>query len=115
MVATTPGFAKPAVVLPASGNHRHQLIAVDQMTLFIDDHDAVGIAVERDPDIGAHLAHLGGQRCGVGRTAILVDVEAVRIDAERDHLRAQFPQCFRRHLVGRAVRAIHHHAQTIER
>ncbi len=56
------GLGQAAVVLPASGDHRHQLIAVDQMALLVDDHDAVGVAVERDADIGAHLAHLGGKR-----------------------------------------------------
>ena len=39
-------------------DNRHQLIAVDQMALFIDDQHAVGVAVEGDADVGAHFAHL---------------------------------------------------------
>ena len=27
--------------------------------LLVDDHDAVRVAVERDADVGPHLAHLG--------------------------------------------------------
>jgi hypothetical protein len=38
---------------------------------------------------------------GRGRAAFLVDVEAVRLDADRDHLGAEFPQRLGRDLVGR--------------
>ena len=53
------GALKAAVVLPALGDDREQLVAVHDMAALVDDHDAVGVAVERDADIGAHLAHLG--------------------------------------------------------
>ena len=51
----------------------------------------------------------------IGRAAILVDVEAVRLDADRDHIGAHFPQRAGRHLVGGAVGAIDDHAQAVER
>ena len=52
------GLGQPAVFLPALGDHREQLVAVDHMAALVDDDDAVGVAVERDADVGAHLAHL---------------------------------------------------------
>ena len=85
------------------------------MAALVDQDDAIGVAVERDADVGAHLAHLLGQRFRRGRAAFLVDVEAVGFDADRDDVGAQFPQRFRHHLVGGAVRAIDHDAQAVER
>ena len=107
-------LGKAAVVLPALRDHREQLVAVDQMAALVDQDDAVGVAVERDADVGAHLAHLAAQRLRRGRSAFLVDVESVGVDADRNDVGAQLPQRFRHHLVGRAVGAIDHHAQAVE-
>jgi hypothetical protein len=68
------------------------LNAVDQMTVLIHGHHAIGIAVVRDADIGAQFPHLVAQPVGFGRTAVLVDIEAVRIDANRDDFGAEPPQ-----------------------
>ncbi len=106
---------QPAVFLPAFGDDGEQLVAVHHMAALVHDHDAVGVAVERDADIGAHLAHLAADRREIGGAAILVDVEAVGIDADRDHVGAEFPQRAGRHLVGGAIGAIDHHAQAFER
>ena len=76
--------------------------------------DPVGVAVERDADIGAHLAHLGGKRGRRGRADVVVDVEAVRLDADGDRLGAELLQRQRRDLVGGAVGAIDDDAQAVE-
>ena len=102
------GLGQPAVVLQAFGDHRQQLVAVDDVAALVGDEHAVGVAVERDADIGAHLAHLAAQLLGRGRAAVAVDVEAVGLDADRDHLGAELPQRLRRHLIGGAVGAIDH-------
>ena len=107
-------LGEPAVLHPALRDHGEQLVAVDQVALLVDDHDAVGVAVERDADVGAHLAHLAGERLGRGRAAILVDVEAVRLDAEREHLGAELPQRRGRDAVGGAVGAVDHDAHAVE-
>ena len=52
------GFGEPPVVAPAFGDDGHHLVAVDHMALLVDDDHAVGVAVERDADVGAHLPHL---------------------------------------------------------
>ena len=84
-----PFAGEPALVAPIGGDDRHQLVAVDDAALLVDEHDAIGVAVERDAEIGAHLPHLLGERLRRGRADVAVDVEAVRIDAERDHLGAE--------------------------
>ncbi len=113
-VATMPGRVSRPSSRQLLRDHGHQLVAVDQMALLVDDDDAVGVAVERDADVGAQLAHLARQRVGRGRADVAVDVEAVRLDADGDDLRAQLPQRFGRHLVGRAVGAIDDDAQPVE-
>jgi hypothetical protein len=50
-------------------NERHQLVAVDNAAVLVDDHHAVGIAIERDADVGAIAVHLGDQRARVGGAA----------------------------------------------
>ena len=82
------GFRQPSVFLPALGDDREQLVAVDDVAALVDDDDTVGVAVERDADIGAHLAHLARDGGEVGRAAFLVDVDAVGIDADGDHIGA---------------------------
>ena len=109
------GLGETAVFLPALRDDRQQLVAVDDMAALVDQDDAVGVAVERDADIGAHLAHLAAQGFRRGRAAFLVDVETIGIHADRDHVGAEFPQRFRHHPVGRAVGAIDDDAQAVER
>jgi hypothetical protein len=90
------------------------LVAVDDVALLVGDHHAVGVAVERDADVGAAFAHFGAHRVRRGRANLTVDVEAVRTDADFDLFGAQFPQHLRRDLVGGAVRAIENDAQAVE-
>ena len=104
-----------AGLVPGLGDHRHDLVAVDDLALFVDDDDAVGVAVQRDADVGAHFMHLLLQFDGMGRAAFLVDVEAVRLDADGHHLGAEFPKRGRRDLVGGAVGAVDDDAQARQR
>ncbi|CAM5208428.1 hypothetical protein BTHI11S_03433 [Bosea thiooxidans] len=82
--------------------------------MLVDDQDAVGVAIERDADIGAQLADLGDERLRMGRADLMVDVEAVRIDADGDDLGAELPERLRSHLVGGAIGAIEHDAQAFQ-
>ena len=100
--------------MPALGDHGHDLVAVDDLALLVDDHHPVGVAVERDADVGAQLAHLVAERLRRGRAALVVDVVAVGLDADLDHLGAQLPQRVGRHLVAGAVGAIDDDAQAVE-
>lgn len=113
IVATMPG-AEPAILKPGARDHRHQLVAVDDLALLVDDQHAVGVAVERDSDIGAQLPDLRHERRRMGRADIAVDVEPVGLVADGDDLGAELPEGFRRHLVTGAVGAIEHDAQAFQ-
>ncbi len=62
---------------PAARDQRHKLIPVGDGTVFVDDHDAVRVAVQTQSHIRAVADHRLGRRSHRGRSAILVDVEAV--------------------------------------
>ena len=109
------GFRQPPVIPPALGDHRQQLVAIDQMAVLVGDDDAIGVAIERDADIGAHFEHLAAERLGRSRAAFAVDVEAVRLDADGDHVGAQLPERAGRDAVGGAVGAVEDDAQALER
>ena len=99
---------------PGARDQRQDLVAVDDAAALVAHHDAVGIAVERDAEIGARLLHLGDHRLGRGGADVLVDVETVGIDADGEDIGAQFPQRGRRDLVGGAIGAIDDDAQPFE-
>src|SRR5262245_11915022 len=85
------------------------------MATLVDDQHAIGVAVERDADIGAHLAHLAAKLREIGRAAILVDVESVGIDADGDDVCAQFPQSAWRYAIRGAIGTIDDDPQSLER
>ncbi len=98
-VATSPPPCSWPRACHDVGDQRHQLVAVDDVALLIGDDHPVGIAIERDADVGAHLAHLLAHGLRRGRAAFLVDVEAVRLVADLHDLGAELPQRRWRHLV----------------
>ena len=99
---------------PAFGDQGQDLVAVDDAAMLVGHHHPVGVAVQRDAEIGAHFAHLGAHGLGRGRAAIQIDVGAVGRDAHGHDVGAQFPQHFGRDLVGGAIGAIDHDAQAVE-
>src|SRR5262249_55953963 len=103
------------VLLPAFGDDGEELISVDDTTAFVDDDHAVGVAVERNPDIRPHLAHLECERIGDRAAAFLVDIEPVGLNADGDDFGPKLPQRFRRYAIRRTVSAIDHDAQSFER
>ena len=58
------GLGEPAVLFPAFRDHGQQLVAVDDVAALVDDEHAVGVAVERDADIGAHFRTLWQSAAG---------------------------------------------------
>ena len=99
---------------PAFRNHSHQLIAIDDLALLVDQHDAVRIAVKRDPDISAHFTNLFDESFRRGGAALVVYIAAIGIDADLDDFRAQFPQCFWGDFVAGPVGTIDHDAQAVQ-
>ena len=91
------------------------MVAINKFPGFVDDQHAVGVPVERDPDIRPHFPDFFYERSWRGGTGIPVDVETIRLDADRNDLGAQFPQGFRGDLIGGTIGAIDDDSQTIER
>ncbi len=92
--------------VPAQPQRRHDLVAIDDRAMFVDDDQPVGVAIERDADIGTAGNDRFLQQLRMGRPAGVIDILAVGLDTDGDHFRPQFPQCGRRGVVGRAIGTI---------
>ena len=103
-----------AAPMPTLRDHCHDLIAVDDAALLVDDHHAVGIAIERDANVGAHLTHLFAKCFRPRRAALVIDIAPIGINADLDDLCAELPQCVGGHLVARPIGAIDDNAQFVE-
>ena len=55
MVATRPPPRSSPRSRPERGDQRHQLVAIDHLALVVGDDDPVGVAIERDADVGAQF------------------------------------------------------------
>ena len=84
------------------------MVSIHRLALLIDDENTVCVAVEGDADIRPQFPNLGGKGGGSRGSDIVVDVEAIGIDADGDHFRSEFPKGLRRNAVGRAIGAIDH-------
>jgi len=85
------------------------------MPALVGDDHTVGIAIQRDTEIGACLAHLLAHQLGRGGAAFLVDVRAIGIIAHLDDLGTQLPQGGGRDAIGRTVGRIDHDAKPVQR
>ena len=88
-----------------------QLIAIEQRTVGVAHEQAIGIAIERQAKMRTMLAHRRLHGRGMRRTAVIIDVHAIGLIGNGDHLGAQLAEYMRRDIVGGAVCAIDH--QTI--
>src|SRR5690606_21506017 len=89
--------AQRAVRRPAFGDDGHQLVAVDELAVLVDDLHTVGITIERDADIGAYFMYLALQGLGMGGAAFEIDVETIRLVADGHDIRPEFPESGGRH------------------
>ena len=94
---------------------RHDIVAVDQIAVFVAQQHAIGVAIMGQSDIGAVLAHLGKQLFRMHRPAILVDVLAVGLIAHDEDLGAELLEHAGGGFVGGAVRAIDHDPHAFQR
>ncbi len=94
--------------------HGEDLVAVDLVTGVVHGQAAVGVAVVRDAEVRAVLDDRGLELVQVGRAAAVVDVEAVRLGADRDDLGAGPGERLRRDPRGRAVRFVQDDLQPVE-
>ena len=71
------------------GEQREDVIAVDRIARGIDEEHAVGIAVERNAEIGTVLLDRGGDIAEMGGPAIDIDVAPVRLGRHQHGLGAE--------------------------
>ena len=103
-----------AARLPVDGGDGDDLVAVDQPPVGVDRQHPIGVAVERDPDVGPGLHDGPLEVVGVGGAAAGVDVGAVGVGVEHLDLGAERPQHLGADLGGRPVGAVDHHAEAVE-
>ena len=72
----------------------------------LGERHAIRVAIQGDAQVGAILQHRILQRARIGGADLFIDVEPVRLDADRNHLGAQFVERNRRHAIGGAVREV---------
>ena len=95
--------------------HVQQLIPVEHRTFGIDQHQAVGIAVQRDPIVCLLGTNRLDQRMGRRGTEAGVDVEAVGRTPDAADLRTQLVKHRRGDLIRSPMGSIHHHPHALER
>ena len=91
------------------------LIAVNRPPLFVDNQNAVSVAVERDANIRPHFQYLPTQSFGRRRPHIPIDIKTVRLDADGNHLSPEFPEGLRSDFVRGAISAIDYDPQPLQR
>ena len=97
-------------------DHRvEQLVTIKQGAVSVAHHEAIRVAVERQPHIGLVFEHGRAHGGRMGGTAFFVDVEAVRLIADRNHFCAQLAEHVRADTVGGTVRAIEHDPHATQR
>ena len=67
-------------------DQRHQLIAINQPTLFVDQQNAVCITIQRNAHISPMMQHRLLAGCWCRRSASGIDVQAIRAGADLNDL-----------------------------
>ena len=93
----------------------HQAVAVDQIASGVDGDDAVGVAIEGQPEVGPFRFDRLDEPAGVSGTAFVVDVRAVGLDGQHgDKLCASRLEHCRCALESRSVGAVKRHPQAVQ-
>ena len=93
----------------------NQLFAGNFLSFFIADNNAVTVTVHRDSQMGMGIAHGLKHFFRVLRSAVFVDVAAVRPIAKRDHAGAEVFKHLRHNVGKYAVGTVKHHPQPFQR
>ena len=104
-----------AALVHRDRTRRQHLVAVDHVAPRIGEQRPVGVAVERHARVGAQPDDLGGDHVRMERAAPDVDVVAVGVVEHRVHVGTEPAQQAGCELRRRAVRAVDHDRQALER
>ena len=97
---------------PLAHDRVQQLIAVVDPARAVNHLDTVGIAVQCNTQVRLAFANLLDQAFRVQRTDILIDIEAVRRNANRGDFRTKLAKNVRRDVIRRAVGGIDHQLES---
>src|SRR6185437_14051748 len=95
-------------------NDIDQPIAVVQRAAIIRHDYAVPITIQRNADICIMLPYSSRQCDAVGRATVMVDIEAVGLHSNGNHIRSEFVEYMARDLICRAVRTVNDNTQPPE-
>ena len=113
-VTTTRRDAGTFAIGHVDGTHGHDLIAVDQSPRRIDGENPIGVTIEGESDIEAALDHASSQDLGMGRSTLVIDVDAVRLCEEHLGLGAPGGEGLGGDAAGRTVGAVESDPQSRE-
>ena len=111
------GFSRQhAPLVQITGQDGHHDIPVAQLTLVVDGDQAVRVTVKGEPEMSARFKDVSRKIFRMGRPAVAVDIETVRLDTQGRNFGAQGPEQGRCRLEAGAVGAIDHkpHSRKIE-
>ena len=103
--------AAPPVV---ERDHIQELVAVVHAAFGVNHDQSVAVAVEREAKVGTVIHDGVLQMAWMRRPDVVVDVEAIRLVADGDHLGAELMEHVRRDVVCCAVRAVDDDLQPLE-
>ena len=95
-------------------DHIKQFIAVINAAAAVRHDQPIAVAIKCDAHVGLRPLDRTLQRRGMGRPHALVDIETVRLHANRYHLGAQLMKHVRGNVIARAMRAINGNAQAVQ-
>ena len=107
-------FSQQPSRLVIHGEHGHGGVAVDDAAEFVDEDEAIGVAVEGDADVGAVFANEGRAVAGMEGSDAVVDVVAVGLTAGGNDLGTEFLKNGRGDAIGRTVGAVDDDTETLE-
>ena len=89
----------------------HELIAIQDGAMLVNHDEAVRVPIQGQAHVRPQFPDPGGNDFRIKGTAMIIDIEAVRLAANPENFRAQFFQCKGGRLVACAICAIYDDSQ----
>ena len=106
---------KQPLVLPIRGENVKQLVSIDDFTPGIHHDHTVTIAVQGDTQIRTMLKYRLADKLRIGRSTLLIDIQAIRINAHCNYVGPEFLKYGGSHLVCRTIGTINNNFKTAQR
>ena len=103
-----------AAGMQCGGQNGHDRVAVDQLSGRVDCEASVGVAVERDAEVGAVFQNGRLQLLHVRRAAVGVDVDAVGFGVDGGDGGTSTGEHLRTHLCRSTIRAVDDDVESVE-